>query len=780
MGLIYTTFKLYEKLNLLEIDNILICEDDILLHKDYCHNSLSNIIYNREFDFIYIGYNNISKDICKKYKNKSVNIYALPDTDTESWFYGTYGYVCNKKFRKYVLDLGIEWFINNNFALDLGFNYIRFSHLKNSLKFGILSGEQMIIPYVLDSNCLQGRRDKSFYEKKYIILEKYNFNKIYNQTTKFVFIIPSFNNEKWIKNNLQSIINQNYSNWSVIYINDNSNDKTHNLFNEIISNANNVSDKFFYIKNDKTYKQAYNRYMAYNMCCDDDICILLDGDDWLYSPFVLNYLNTFMTHHNIDITYRNFKYYNNNKISNGYTVKDYSDEIKKTKYYRNDIWRAGHLRVIKAIYLKKINVFDLLDLNNDFIQCCTDLVESFSSLELSNGKHKICDENLMIYNKQNSKKYNTSEYNVYNKEYRQIIEKRVKTIPPYLNSLRKNNLVLLNIENENYKINLNKYSHELQDYADLLLINSKHIDLYKNKYNNYDNFLYIDDYTNISLNPQKNNLFTKTIQKNNLNYKKENMLLTIAIPCYNVFEMIEDTLDSLNNQTDKKFNVIIIDDKSTDNTIEKIESILHKYNFNYSFYKNDVNLGYARTIGKCIGLSDTSYISTLDSDDSLELNAVEIINNVLKNNNPSEYGFLYTNFNYCDENLKKIHIGFCKAINDGETNLEKNCVSQLRIFHKYTYYKTRGYIENDLFKKGAEDKDIYFKMEEVTKLKFIDNALYNYRKNNNSMSKINTTNQKIEFKSNDICKNNFELAKKLAIERRIETKIIEDFYKYNI
>ena len=79
---------------------------------------------------------------------------------------------------------------------------------------------------------------------------------------------------------------------------------------------------------------------------------------------------------------------------------------------------------------------------------------------------------------------------------------------------------------------------------------------------------------------------------------------------------------------------------------------------------------------------------------------VSYTNNVLKNNNPSEYGFLYTNFNYCDENLKKIHIGFCKAINDGETNLEKNCVSQLRIFHKYTYYKTRGYIENDLFKKG--------------------------------------------------------------------------------
>ena len=75
----------------------------------------------------------------------------------------------------------------------------------------------------------------SFYEQRLINTNDYNMNELYNENTKFVFIIPSFNNEKWIENNLNSIINQKYNNWNVIYINDNSNDKTQEIYEDIIS-----------------------------------------------------------------------------------------------------------------------------------------------------------------------------------------------------------------------------------------------------------------------------------------------------------------------------------------------------------------------------------------------------------------------------------------------------------------------------------------------------------------------------------------------------------------
>ena len=33
-------------------------------------------------------------------------------------------------------------------------------------------------------------------------------------------------------------------------------------------------------------KQAYSRYIAFKLCDDDEICCLLDGDDWLYDENV--------------------------------------------------------------------------------------------------------------------------------------------------------------------------------------------------------------------------------------------------------------------------------------------------------------------------------------------------------------------------------------------------------------------------------------------------------------------------------------------------------------
>ena len=43
---------------------------------------------------------------------------------------------------------------------------------------------------------------------------------------KFVIITPSYNNEEWVEPNLASMLNQTYTNWRTIYINDCSTDNT--------------------------------------------------------------------------------------------------------------------------------------------------------------------------------------------------------------------------------------------------------------------------------------------------------------------------------------------------------------------------------------------------------------------------------------------------------------------------------------------------------------------------------------------------------------------------
>ena len=71
---------------------------------------------------------------------------------------------------------------------------------------------------------------------------------------------------------------------------------------------------FMYIHNDIKYGQAFNRYRAYNMCDDNEYCIMLDGDDWLPHNYVLRYLSIFIKMYDIDLTYGKFEWFLDNKI----------------------------------------------------------------------------------------------------------------------------------------------------------------------------------------------------------------------------------------------------------------------------------------------------------------------------------------------------------------------------------------------------------------------------------------------------------------------------------
>ena len=56
---------------------------------------------------------------------------------------------------------------------------------------------------------------------------------------KFKIIIPSFNNEDWIEYNIASVLNQNYNNYEVLYVNDKSTDNTLNKVKDIVGELSN-------------------------------------------------------------------------------------------------------------------------------------------------------------------------------------------------------------------------------------------------------------------------------------------------------------------------------------------------------------------------------------------------------------------------------------------------------------------------------------------------------------------------------------------------------------
>ena len=83
---------------------------------------------------------------------------------------------------------------------------------------------------------------------------------------------------------------------------------------------------------------------------------------------------------------------------------------------------------------------------------------------------------------------------------------------------------------------------------------------------------------------------------------------SIIIPNYNKEDYVEETLNSIFNQTYKNYEVIVIDDASSDNSIEKIKK------FDVRLFQTNRKLaGGARTVGLDNATGD--YILFLDSDD---------------------------------------------------------------------------------------------------------------------------------------------------------------------
>ena len=107
------------------------------------------------------------------------------------------------------------------------------------------------------------------------------------------------------------------------------------------------------------------------------------------------------------------------------------------------------------------------------------------------------------------------------------------------------------------------------------------------------------------------------------------MLITIVIPTFNRAHLITKTLDSIKNQTFKDFEVLIIDDGSTDNTFEIIQPYLNDQ-FQY-FKKENAERAAARNFGtlKAIG----EYICWFDSDDSMYSDHLNEAEKLIKNHN---------------------------------------------------------------------------------------------------------------------------------------------------
>jgi glycosyltransferase involved in cell wall biosynthesis len=114
-----------------------------------------------------------------------------------------------------------------------------------------------------------------------------------------------------------------------------------------------------------------------------------------------------------------------------------------------------------------------------------------------------------------------------------------------------------------------------------------------------------------------------------------NRQYSIIIPVYNRPDEIDELLESLTSQTFKKFEVIIVEDGSSEKCDKVVENYIHELNITY-YYKENAGQGFARNFGYKKAKGD--YFIVFDSDCILPPDYMEIVNNALNNNYLDAYG----------------------------------------------------------------------------------------------------------------------------------------------
>lgn len=109
-------------------------------------------------------------------------------------------------------------------------------------------------------------------------------------------------------------------------------------------------------------------------------------------------------------------------------------------------------------------------------------------------------------------------------------------------------------------------------------------------------------------------------------------MVTIVIPCYNVAKYIKRCIDSLVGQSFQKFKVILVDDKSTDDTYQYLLQLQATSRLDIMVLQNSCNSGPAVSRNKGILEADTKYITFCDSDDWYEPDFLKTMVSLLEDN----------------------------------------------------------------------------------------------------------------------------------------------------
>jgi glycosyltransferase involved in cell wall biosynthesis len=213
--------------------------------------------------------------------------------------------------------------------------------------------------------------------------------------------------------------------------------------------------------------------------------------------------------------------------------------------------------------------------------------------------------------------------------------------------------------------------------------------------------------------------------------------ISVIIPVFNTANYLHECLESCVNQTYENFEVIIVDDGSTDESRYVVNDFLHLPNFHY-YYKDNGGLSSARNLG--ISLAQGDYFFFLDSDDYIVNNALAYLVNEIK-----ETSVDYILSNVFFTLLRNNSIKITKLFNYESLNftpdqfIEKIIISQARAWRATGCLYNANLIKehNIHFPLGIISEDVFFNIKFLSKSKsmiVLENPILTVRKRRGSIT----------------------------------------------
>lgn len=223
-------------------------------------------------------------------------------------------------------------------------------------------------------------------------------------------------------------------------------------------------------------------------------------------------------------------------------------------------------------------------------------------------------------------------------------------------------------------------------------------------------------------------------------------MFSIIIPVYNTSDYLERCLDSIKNQTFHQYEVIMVNDGSTDNSLE----IMRRYALNDKRFKilNQENKGVSVARNNGIMFSSSEYVIFVDSDDTINENLLMKLNDEILKNCPDLIRYGVDVIGETEKRRFRFNT-FAKENITGEEAIKEWSISQITYALPWVYaIKKRIFTENNLFFTPNRIHEDYllmpFLISNSSKVSVLEYIGYNYILRHGSISLTDDKVKKLE------------------------------------